>query len=64
MPDGLRKSHLRKSHQVGLSEVGLPEDYHFIQARLEKKGEEKKADCSRRAKRIRERIEKRKKFSV
>ena len=27
MPDGLRKSHLRKSHQVGLSEVGLPEDY-------------------------------------
>jgi len=34
------------------------------QARLEKKGEEKKADCSRRAKRIRERIEKRKKFSV
>ena len=25
MTDGLRKSHLRKAHQVGLSEVGLPE---------------------------------------
>ena len=24
MNDGLRKSHLRKAHQVGLSEVGLP----------------------------------------
>ena len=26
MTDGLRKSHLRKAPQVGLSEVGLPED--------------------------------------
>ena len=25
MTDGLRRSHLRKAHQVGLSEVGLPE---------------------------------------
>ena len=25
MTDGLRKSHLRKTHQVGISEVGLPE---------------------------------------
>ena len=25
MTDGLRKSHLRKAHQVGLSEVGLPD---------------------------------------
>ena len=25
MTDGLRKSHLRKAPQVGLSEVGLPE---------------------------------------
>ena len=25
MTDGLRKSHLRKAHQVGVSEVGLPE---------------------------------------
>ena len=25
MIDGLRKSHLRKAPQVGLSEVGLPE---------------------------------------
>ena len=30
MTDGLRKSHLRKAHQVGLSEVGLPEDYPFL----------------------------------
>ena len=27
MTDGLRKSHLRKAHQVGLSEVGLPDIY-------------------------------------
>ena len=25
MTDGLRKSHLKKAHQVGLPEVGLPE---------------------------------------
>ena len=25
MTDGLMMSHLRKAHQVGLSEVGLPE---------------------------------------
>ena len=29
MTDGLRKSHLRKVHQVGLSEVGLPEGNHM-----------------------------------
>ena len=29
MTDGLRKSHLRKAPQVGLSEVGLPEGNHF-----------------------------------
>ena len=29
MTDGLRKSHLRKAHQVGLSEVGLPDIYRF-----------------------------------
>ena len=28
MTDGLRKSHLRKAPQVGLSEVGLPEGNH------------------------------------
>ena len=28
MTDGLRKSHLRKAPQVGLSEVGLPDIYH------------------------------------
>ena len=28
MTDGLRKSHLRKAHQVGLSKVGLPEGNH------------------------------------
>ena len=27
MTDGLRKSHLRKAPQVGLSEVGLPDIY-------------------------------------
>ena len=27
MTDGLRKSHLRKAPQVGLSEVGLPNIY-------------------------------------
>ena len=27
MTDGLRKSHLRKSHQVGLFKVGLPDIY-------------------------------------
>ena len=30
MTDGLRKSHLRKAPQVGLSEVGLPEGNHFL----------------------------------
>ena len=35
MTDGLRKSHLRKAPQVGLSEVGLPEGnpahwYHSV----------------------------------
>ena len=31
MTDGLRKSHLRKAHQVGLSEVGLPKgNHHFL----------------------------------
>ena len=30
MTDGLRKSHLRKAPQVGLSEVGLPEGNHRI----------------------------------
>ena len=30
MTDGLRKSHLRKAPQVGLSEVGLPDIYHFF----------------------------------
>ena len=29
MTDGLKKSHLRKVHQVGLSEVGLPEGNHM-----------------------------------
>ena len=37
MTDGLRKSHLRKAPQVGLSEVGLPEgnrlDEDFCQRR-------------------------------
>ena len=28
MTDGLRKSHLRKAPQVGLSEVGLLDIYH------------------------------------
>ena len=28
MTDGLRKSHLRKAPQVGLSEVGLPDIHH------------------------------------
>ena len=30
MTDGLRKSHLRKAPQVGLSEVGLPEGNLFV----------------------------------
>ena len=30
MTDGLRKSHLRKAPQVGLSEVRLPDIYHFL----------------------------------
>ena len=30
MTDGLRKSHLRKAPQVGLSEVGLPEGNPYI----------------------------------
>ena len=30
MTDGLRKSHLRKAPQVGLSEVGLPDIYRKI----------------------------------
>ena len=30
MTDGLRKSHLRKAPQVGLSEVGLPEGNHRL----------------------------------
>ena len=30
MTDGLRKSHLRKAPQVGLSEVGLPEGNQVI----------------------------------
>ena len=30
MTDGLRKSHLRKAPQVGLSEVGLPDIYHEV----------------------------------
>ena len=30
MTDGLRKSHLRKAPQVGLSEVGLPDIYQSI----------------------------------
>ena len=30
MTDGLRKSHLRKAPQVGLSEVGLPEGNQCI----------------------------------
>ena len=30
MTDGLRKSHLRKAPQVGLSEVGLPDIYLAI----------------------------------
>ena len=30
MTDGLRKSHLRKAPQVGLSEVGLPEGNPLI----------------------------------
>ena len=30
MTDGLRKSHLRKAPQVGLSEVGLPEGNRII----------------------------------
>ena len=29
MTDGLRKSHLRKAPQVGLSEVGLPDIYLY-----------------------------------
>ena len=33
MTDGLRKSHLRKAHQVGLSEVGLPEGNHWNTAK-------------------------------
>ena len=31
MTDGLRKSHLRKAHQVGLSEVGLPDIFINVQ---------------------------------
>ena len=31
MTDGLRKSHLRKAPQVGLSEVGLPEGNRKLQ---------------------------------
>ena len=31
MTDGLRKSHLRKAPQVGLSEVGLPDIYQMRQ---------------------------------
>ena len=31
MTDGLRKSHLRKAPQVGLSEVGLPDIYHIFE---------------------------------
>ena len=30
MTDGLRKSHLRKAPQVGLSEVGLPDIYQKV----------------------------------
>ena len=30
MTDGLRKSHLRKAPQVGLSEVGLPDIYLVV----------------------------------
>ena len=30
MTDELRKSQLRKAHQVGLSEVGLPDIYRFL----------------------------------
>ena len=30
MTDGLRKSHLRKAPQVGLSEVGLPDIYRIL----------------------------------
>ena len=30
MTDGLRKSHLRKAPQVGLSEVGLPNIYLLL----------------------------------
>ena len=33
MTDGLRKSHLRKAPQVGLSEVGLPDIYLLGQYR-------------------------------
>ena len=34
MTDGLRKSHLRKAHQVGLSEVGLPDIYLINDSKL------------------------------
>ena len=39
MTDGLRKSHLRKAPQVGLSEVGLPEGNlktNWLRARISK----------------------------
>ena len=34
MTDGLRKSHLRKAPQVGLTEVGLPDIYRKSAASL------------------------------
>ena len=33
MTDGLRKSHLRKAPQVGLSEVGLPDIYLLLRTK-------------------------------
>ena len=36
MTDGLRKSHLRKAPQVGLSEVGLPEGNPAVNDFVEK----------------------------
>ena len=38
MTDGLRKSHLRKAHQVGLSEVGLPEGNQYYAKFIHKEG--------------------------
>ena len=35
MTDGLRKSHLRKAPQVGLSEVGLPEGNRYINSNFQ-----------------------------